>query len=175
MTQVIRNMVANGSSSFFANHMDSADNADWAVNALAVLAADTNNIALNVRLFDDTIEEGCGCVLEIPDNMTNIIFKFRSRAETGAASNLGVRPKLYVREIPDNLAVEAWDAGTLMDALTMGTSNEFFQLDEQEFSLSSLGLVAGRILQFEITRIGADASDTLVGDWALLQVEVSFT
>jgi hypothetical protein len=69
--------------------------------------------------------------IEIPTGVTNIIFDLRSRAETSAASNLNVVPKLYVREMPDNAAVESWSAGTDMTTITMGTSNEYFQYDSQ--------------------------------------------
>jgi len=160
---------------FLADQMDTPNTADWAVNAFALLDPDSNNDGFKVRLFDDTLEEGIGLELDTPLNATNIIFEFKSRAETGAASNLGVRPKLYAREAPNNLIVESWDAGTLLDALTMGTSNEFLQYDIQTITLASLNLVAGRKAQFEITRLPSDGSDTLVGDWALSVVKVSFT
>jgi len=155
--------------------LDSPNNADWAVNALAPAATDSNNSALVVRLFDQTTEEGVGFTLEIPTGFTNIVVGLRSRAETSAGSNLGVVPKLYVREMPDNAAVESWSAGTDMTTITMGTSNEFFQYDSQTIALSTLGLVAGRVAQFELTRNTGAGGDILVGDWALLEIRVSFT
>ena len=71
--------------------------------------------------------------------------------------------------------VEAWSSGTNMTTLTMGTSNEFWQYDSQTITLSSLSITAGNLAQIEITRVGTDGSDTLVGDWDLLAIGVSFT
>jgi len=160
---------------FFADQFDSPNTADWAVNNSTRAFADSNNSALTVREFDDTSEEGVGMIIEIPTGATNIVISLRSRPETGAASNLGVVPKLYVREMPDNGVVESWSAGTDMTAITMGTSNEYFQYDTQTIALTTLSLVAGRIAQIELTRNTGSGSDTLVDDWNLLELKVSFT
>jgi len=160
---------------FFADQLDSPDNADWAVNSLARAFKDTNNNALTIREFDDTSEEGVGFMLEIPTGATNIIISLRSRAETAAGANLDVVPKLYVREMPDNGVVEAWSAGTDMTTITMGTGNEYFQYDTQTIALATLGLVVGRLAQFELTRNTGSGSDTLVGDWTLLEIKVGFS
>jgi len=50
-------------------------------------------------------------------------------------------------------------------------ANENFQYDSESIALSTLGLVAGRAAQFELTRLG---TGTLVGDWSLLGLTVSF-
>lgn len=160
---------------FFADQLDSPNNADWAVNSLAKAFKDSNNNALTVRQFDDTVEMGVGLIVEIPVWATNIIFDIRSRAETAAASNLDVVPKLYVREMPDNGAVEAWSAGTDMTTITMGTSNEYFQYDSQSIALTALGFVAGRVAQIELTRNSVSGSDNLVDDWDLLEMIVRFS
>jgi hypothetical protein len=160
---------------FFADQLDPPNNSDWAVNALAPVSRDSNNNGLPVRRFDDTTEEGVGFLVEIPAGATNIVLDIRSRAETAAASNLDVVPKLYCREIPDAAAVESWDSGTNLTTLTMGTNNEYFPYDSQTIALSTLSLVAGRVAQFELTRNTGSGSDTLVGDWTLLEIKVSFT
>ena len=160
---------------FYGDQLDSPASADWAVNVNAGVAVDSNNAAIPVRRFNDTTEEGVGLLIEIPTGVTNIIVALRSRAETGAAANLDVVPKLYVREMPDNAVVESWSAGTDMTTITMGTSNEYWQYDEQTIALTTLGLVAGRIAQIELTRDAADGNDTLVGDWTLLAVVIGFS
>ena len=114
-------------------------------------------------------------MIEIPTGATNIIFGLRSRAETAAASNLDVVPKLYVREMPDNAAVESWSAGTDMATVTMGKNNEYFQYDSETIALTTLGLVAGRVAQILLSRNTGSGSDTLVGDWTLLEIKVSFS
>ena len=61
-----------------------------------------------------------------------------------------------------------------MTAIDIPT-NEFFHYDSQSIALTTLGLVAGRLAQFEMTRNTGSGSDTLVDDWNLLEVKVSFT
>ena len=158
-------------SQFFADQFLNPINSDWAVNALAPASADTNNSGLIVRRFDDTTEEGIGFIIEIPDGATNIVLDFVSRAETAPGGAQTVNTKLYVREMPDNAAVESWSAGTNLTALSM-PANENFQYDSQTIALTTLGLVAGRVAQFELTRLG---TGTLSGDWTLLLLKVSFT
>jgi hypothetical protein len=154
--------------------MDTPVGADWPVSSPARASKDSNNSGLTVRRFDDTTAEGVGMMIEIPSGATNIVFALRSRAETAAASNLGVVPNLRVREMPDNAAVESWGSQD-MTAITMGTSNEYFQYDSQSIALTTLSLVAGRVAQIELTRNTGSGSDTLVGDWTLLEVKISFT
>lgn len=164
-----------GPSEFYGDQLDFPNSSDWAVNSLAGIAADSNNNGLTVRRFDDTDEEGVGFITEIPTGATQIKIKIKSRAETSAGSNLDVVPKLYAREMPDNAAVESWSAGTDMTTITMGTSNEYWQYDEQDIALSTLSLVAGRVAQFELTRDPGDGNDTLVGDWTLMSISLEFS
>jgi hypothetical protein len=51
----------------------------------------------------------------------------------------------------------------------------YWQYDTQTISLATLGLTAGRIAQFELVRYGASGSDTLVGDWNLCLLGISYT
>lgn len=159
---------------YYADQFLNPNNADWAVNALAPVGADSNNAALMVRSFDDTTEEGVGLQVNIPSGVANIIFYFVSRAESAPGGAVAVVPKIYVREIPDNAAVESWDAGTNMTAIDIPT-NENFQYDSQTIALTTLSLVAGRTVQIEITRVGTDGSDTLTGDWNLHELRVAFS
>jgi hypothetical protein len=159
--------------SFFADQMDNPNNANWVVNALAPAVADTLNPALTVRRFDDTIQEGVGFILRIPPNRTFLRIREISRGQVAPGTAQTVRRVLYRRTIPDNAAVTAWSSGFLMDTIGIPT-NTNFQYDQQEINLSTLGLTAGNLVQFEFTRLGSDAGDTLTGDWALLQIQVEF-
>jgi len=152
-----------------------ADTPDWAVDTEAVLDNDTEDPSLLIRYFDDGAEWGVGMTFAIPLDVTNLIVALRSRAEVADPTNLGVVPRLYVREAPDNAAVEAWSAGTDMTAITMGISNLYFQYDVQSIPLTTLGLVAGRVVQMELTRNTAAAGDTLVDNWVLLMAILSFS
>ncbi len=153
--------------------MISPVNSDWAVNALAPMAIDSNNAGLEIRLFDDTTEEGVGFQTQIPTGITHMLLEVKSRAETapGAARTVGL--KLYNRAIPDNGAVGSWSAGTILNDVDV-PANEYFQYDSQEIALSTLGITAGDEIQFELTRINPQAGTELVGDWALLCVQLRF-
>jgi hypothetical protein len=159
---------------FFADQLDSPNNSNWAINAHAPATSDSVNAALTVRAFDDTAEEGVGFLIELPTGATNIIFDFRGKAATAPAAARQVILRLYERDIPDNAAISAWSAATTLTAIDIPT-NANFQYDTQTITFASLGLTAGRIHQFELTRYGASASDTLVGDWRLLELKVSFS
>jgi hypothetical protein len=148
--------------------------ANFAVNALAAVAADTVNAALNVRRFDDTTQEGVGFGLTIPPSATNMTLYFKSRAQTAPGGTVGVQPVLYFRTVPDNAAVSSWSAGTQLTPLSFPT-NTNWQYDSQTLTLSSLSLTAGNFVQFEITRLGTDGDDTLTGDWVLLELTLEFT
>jgi hypothetical protein len=49
------------------------------------------------------------------------------------------------------------------------------RLHTQTVTLATLGVVAGEFVDFELIRRGADASDTLVGDWNLVEIAMFFT
>jgi hypothetical protein len=159
---------------FFADQFDVPLNSDWTVNAFAGSAADSNNAGLTVRLFDDTTSEGVGFIIRIPTGATNIIFKPISRAETAPGSAQTVALSVYEREIPDNSAPTSWSSAYDLTDINIPT-NENFQYDSQTIALSTLGLTAGSIHQFELVRDTADSGDTLSGDWALLMLGVEFS
>jgi hypothetical protein len=154
--------------------LDSPDTSDWAVNAVAPANADSNNSALVVRLFDETTEEGVGFLLSVPSSVSNIQVNFKSRAETAPAGTRTVGLTLYVREIPDNGSVAAWSAGTQLNDIDI-PANENFQYDSQTISLGTLGMTAGRLYQFELTRVNPTGGTELTGDWALIELGVSFS
>ncbi|MEX0930734.1 MAG: hypothetical protein WDZ68_00395, partial [Candidatus Paceibacterota bacterium] len=156
-----------------AVHLDNPNNADWTVNALAPAVADTANNALIVRRFDDTTEEGVGFMLPIPSTATDVIFRFVSRAQTAPGAAQTVQPVLYRRTIPNNASVTSWSVGFSLNTIGIPT-NTNFQYDNQSLALTTLGLAAGTTVQFELTRQGGAAGDTLTGDWCLLQLEVEF-
>jgi hypothetical protein len=85
-----------------------------------------------------------------------------------------VQPRLYRRQIPDNIAVGAWSAALSLALLAIPT-NTNWQYDTETISLATLGLTAGLNAFFELTRQGAAAGDTLAGNWNLYAVSVSFS
>ena len=166
---------AGGSTSLYytAATLDNPNSVNWAVNALAPVSADTTNAALNIRAFDATAEEGVGCTIYIPPFASNLTFTFTAKAATAPATARAVVLNLYRRLIAMNAAVGAWGTAVPLNTLSIG-ANAFFQTYTQTFSLASLGMVAGETYQLEITRKGASATDTLVGDLHLLQMSIAF-
>ena len=158
---------------FYADQLDSPNNADWTVNALAPSVADTTNAAISVRAFDDATEEGVGFTLYVPAKAQHMLISFKSKPATVPGGAVSVALNLYKREIPDNLAVTAWSGATALTNLAF-IANLFFQYDSQAISLSTLSITAGRLVQFELTRNGASGGDTLVGDWHLAEFMVDF-
>lgn len=156
---------------FQAADFDNPNTSDWAVNALAPAAADSNNSGITVRLFDDTTEEGVGFMFTIPTGTTSLKFYFKSRAETTPGGAVAVVPRLYHRDLNDNAAIDTWSAGSDFTSLSFPT-NENWQYDDQTVTLATLGLTAGELVQFELTRNTGSGSDTLTGDWTLAEMIV---
>ena len=159
---------------FPADTMASATNSDWAVNANAPIATDSNNAALKVRRHDDTTEEGSGITLYVPRGATKLRLHIVSRGENASSGDVGV--KMYYREIPDNLVVDTWRAKTLASHAVALPSNEYFQYDYWELTLPHLAtpIDAESQYQFQITRDAGDANDTYVGDWSVLAYGFEF-
>lgn len=158
---------------FASAQLQSPNNADWVVNALASATPDSLNNALVIRRFDDTTEQGVGFMLKIPANAIGITFSFHSRAQTAPGGAAQIVPALYSRQMANNVAVGGWGARLSMTAIDIPT-NAYFQYDSQSITLATLGLTAGNIVQFELTRYGAHASDNLSGYWNLLELDIKF-
>jgi hypothetical protein len=168
----LETVIDQGITRFYAPNLLVPNSSDWTVNARAGEAADSNNAALSVRLFDDTTEEGVGLVLFVPPWATSIKFNIKSRAETGPGGASVIASTIYTRDIPDNSAIGAW-SGTNLTEFDIPSGSEDWQYDDQTITLASLGLTPGNLSQIEYTRFSA-ASNNLAGDWALLEFGVEF-
>lgn len=158
---------------FGAPDFDDPGTSPWPVTVAAELTVDSADAALSVRRFDATTEEGVGFDLYLPTGATNLVFRFVSRAQTAPGGAVKAQPSLRVRELLDNAAIEAF-AETDMEPLDF-TTNTNWQYDSETISLATLSLVAGRYVQFELTRQPADADDNLASDWVLVQLIVEVT
>lgn len=156
---------------YFASEFDNPTSANWAVNALAPAIAEATN-GLVVRAFDDTAEEGVGFMLNVPSGVNNLTLSLKLRPATAQASSLGAVFKLYNRGIPDGAAVTSW-ASSLLGTIQVQAAT--FTYINQVYSLASLNIVAGRLTQFELTRVGSNASDTVVGDMYLVEAAIAFS
>lgn len=159
---------------FPALQLDNPNNADWAVNSLAPASADSNNNALTVRRFDDTVEEGVGLLVKVPAGATRIDFTFKSRAQTAPAGARTVGLELYTRSLPDDGAITAWSQLAQLSDVDI-PANENFQDQTVGTVLANTNLVAGEVGQIEITRINPTGGTELTGDWVMAQVIVSFS
>lgn len=165
----------------YADQLDNPVNSNWIVNALAPAAADSLNVALPVRRFDDAAEEGVGFTVPIPSGTTTINFSFISRGQTAPAAARTVGLKLYYRQIPDNAVLSTTWAGANDGSKVLTDidipANTTFQYDAQAIALSAFSpaLVAGRSYQFELTRINPTGGTELVGDWDLLELDLDFS
>lgn len=159
--------------SYLADEFLDVSAADWAISTPAIAQADTNNNALRVRAFDDTIAEGVGFLQKISyASSTELIFRWSSRAETLPGVPVQVLQRLYFRELGDNTAITSWSFVD-MAAIDFQT-NVYFQIDIETLSFTDFSptLLVGKLYQFELVRHTASAVDTLSGDWDLLQLIV---
>lgn len=146
---------------FYADYLDSPNNSDWAVNALAPLVPDATEPARQVRVFDNITEEGVGFKLWVPAGTTNIRFTFVSNAQGAPAGVRTVGLKLYERGLGDS-----WSTGVVLNDIDIPTSTVWVT-DAETKTLTSLGLIAGQPYQFELTRINPTAGTELADDWGL--------
>ncbi len=135
--------------------------------------ADTNNGALRVLLFDDTVREGVGWQHVIPEGATSFTVTFIGRAETAPAGARQIGTQFAVRQVPDNAIVQ-----TPMAQFNSGDfdipTNEFFQYDQLAFTLAFFGLSAGELTQWQFMRDTA-AGSNLTGDYALAAVRHQYS
>ncbi len=147
--------------------------ADWLfTSAPGGPAADTNNGALNVLLFDDTTNEGAGWEHVIPDGATSFVITVIHRAETAPAGARQVGTQLAVRQVPDNAIVQTPFAQFNSGDLNLPT-NEFFQYDQFALTLAFFGLSAGELTQWQIARDTA-AGTNLTGDWVVAEIRQQY-
>ena len=160
--------------SFPATSFDSPNNADWVVNALAPVVLDPSNNAIPVRQFSNTVEQGIGLMLSIPSGATSITFKTRSKAAVAQAGITVVQPRMYTRLVPDNAAMGSWGAAVELTNITI-PANSYYQYAEHTLPISSLGMVAGKLFQLEITRRVTGVTGTnLPANWLIAELTIEF-
>ena len=159
--------------SYYATSLDSPNNSDWAINALAPTVADPANAAINVRQFSNTVEQGVGLLLTIPPGATNIQFTYRGRPQTAPVTTANIQMNLYYRSIPNNSAISSWSAAKTFTNAGV-TTNIFTQYYTYSASLTTLGLTAGVEYQFELTR-NTTVSSNLTSNWLMSSLDIIFT
>lgn len=159
---------------FFANSLDTPNTADYAVNALAPVTTDPTYTSLSTRAFSQSAEQGVAFTIAIPAEVTSVTFKLKGRSQTTPGVSSVVQHRLYHRQLPNNSAPGAWSAAQELSNITVPT-NQFFQYSSQTATMSSLGLVADRLYQFELTRRVTGVTGTnLNAPWLLVEVTLEF-
>ncbi len=145
-----------------ATDFRSPNNSDWAVNALAASAVDSNDAGRNVRLWDDTIEQGVGTDDElVPKGTTKVNLRFSIRAETAPAAARTGRIKVYNRD------TGAWTAGFLLNDINIGTDENWIEFSHTVDLVGDLIAAADTLTQFEFTRVAPGAGINLEGHLVL--------
>lgn len=99
---------------------------------------------------------------------------FALRADTTPAGPQDALLQLHKRAVPDNAVVGTWSTNNLTTVSLPGSSTNF-QYDTTTDTLANWGITAGQTYQMQLSRNAAAGGDTLIGDLALLTLQVEFT
>jgi len=157
----------------YANQVVSPNTSDWPISAAASLAPDPSRTSTPIRAFDDTTAEGISFMLSVPAFATNLTITIRARRSSGAGA-AGVVMSLYSRDHPNNAAVAAWSAATALTTFTVLTNTNYAYYT-QTISLATLGVTAGNLYNWELTRTPTAGGDTLTVDWYVAEVIMEFS
>jgi hypothetical protein len=154
---------------YYANSLDSPNSSDWAINAFAPIITDPTYTSMTQRSMSNTTEQGIGCLVSVPTGATSITFRFKGRPGTAPAAAANVQPRLYTRLIPNNIAMGSWSGGTNLSTFAI-TANINFQYFVYTVTLASLGLTAGNLYQFEVTRYNTGVTSNLAYPFYLTEM-----
>lgn len=163
-----------GSRQFLAAQGGDPNSGDWAVNVLAPVVVDPSNSGINVRQFDDTIEQGVGGYFIVPSLATNARITFITRPQTAPGAPADAIIAVYQRGLLDNGTLEAWSSKITVGTITY-QANANRQYATFSGSFAAFGITPGDVTQFEFTRDAANAGDTLVGNMLLESISIEFT
>jgi len=159
-----------------AQDFDFTNNVDWTVSNSSSLIRDPVNQAIRTRAFDQSTDEGAGFLVDIPAatlGLTTIKFKvWTKRRTTGTGTNAVIA--FFNRPVNTGAPVGPWNTTTAGQTTITGLST-VYQVNEVTVAISSLGLTAGTLHQFELVRRASLAADTLTGDLLVSRLEVSFS
>jgi hypothetical protein len=163
--------VVNASITYYADMFQTPNNTNWPVSTFATLSPDQTNASILCRAFDDTTPEGVGFMLSIPSAATSIQLTITGRA--GSAVSTTASFILYSRAIPNGTSIPAWaNSVPFINCTINGTAN--YTKYTFTYTLATAGLVAGTLYNFELVRNAANAGDTLVGDFNLIELGIGF-
>ena len=158
---------------FFAENMNSPNNADFGINSLAPASPDSANNAIIIRQFDDTTIQAVSMNIRIPLNAKNFTVSFVGRAQTAPGGPVNIDTGLTGRSIRNNVAVPVWWQVT--NGIFAIPTNTRYQFFSTSYLLSDLGILPDDVLQLEFYRTANGVNDTLVGNFNLWNIKITFT
>lgn len=139
--------------------------ANWPVTNAATIAADQTHLTLQVRQFDDSRSEGVGMTALVPSGASNLKISIIGRPRTAPSGTVAAVFKIYLKRYPMGSTPGAYSAAIGLNNISIASGVTAFSQTDTTLSLSTLGLTSGDMIQIELIRAGANASDTLVGDF----------
>lgn len=161
---------------FFATSLDSPNNTDWAVNALAPTVVDPANPAITVRQFSNTTEQGVGTLLSIPDSSSNLLIRYRGRSLTTPSAGTNLQMNIYIRKISDATtpgAITSWTAANPLTSVGV-SADTYYHTYTYSVPLSTLSLVPGNLYQIEFTR-NVSVTNNLPYNWLMAEIAFVFS
>lgn len=157
---------------------------DWPVRNMAPLqegGLGKGSDHVKWRNFDDVEEEGVGTeAFVIPEGTAEITVETGIRARHESLKG-GVCLGLYVKQLirdglgyKQALAVNKWGQWTSRVIRPVAKIDRVLRIDMWSMKPSSLNLDVGEVVQLELTRAAGERNDNLVGDLALIYLDVVF-
>lgn len=151
-----------------------ATNGNWPVTNLAPAALDQVNTTLTIRGFDDGRSEGVGFTEVVPDNAANLKVSVIGRPRNTPGAAVAAVFQIYVKRYPIGTTPSAWSSAISMTNVSIASGTTAFGQTDTTISLATLGLSIGDLFQAEVVRVGANASDTLSGDFNVSAIKLEW-
>ena len=149
----------------------------WPVTAAASLSADPLAARFLIRRFDDTTQEGVGCLVYIPPRATSIVFSCMAKAITAPPASRNVGWAMGYTRLQANTAIAASSTHNFPADFTLANLNTHPQALTQTFTFASMGtpLVADNWYLIEFYRKTPLGGTNLTGDFGMFGARVEFT
>lgn len=160
---------------FFATALDTPTNADWAISAFAPTVVDPTFSSLTARQFSSTAEQGVSGFISVPPGATQVTFRFRGRAAAAVVGAAVVGMRLYARNVAGTMTAGAagWQAVKELGEIPVVSNSVQVLNNSFTLSMATLGLTAGNLYQFELTRRVAGTTGTnLAANFLLFEVSM---
>ena len=152
-----------------------ASTGNWPVINTATAFLDPVYTTFTVRGFDDSRSEGIGITSSVPTGATTLKIQIFGRARTTPTTSVNSIWQVYARRFPTGATPPAWSSAVAMTTINNAANIGTFATTDTTLAISALGLVAGNVCQLEVVRVGANAGDTLAGDYMVGAIRIDWT